>query len=78
MADPFAPLPGARQTDRLGAKSAEWVPLVPVPANAPAPPTTDAEFGNPTATWIYRDQGERLLGAVCRFDGGDRDKQFRR
>jgi putative DNA primase/helicase len=78
MADPFTPLAGGKQiTKPQPAKSAQWVPLVPVPANAPEAPATHLELGKPTAIWAYRDQTGRLLGHICRFDTPDSGKQFR-
>jgi putative DNA primase/helicase len=52
------------------------VPLMPVPADAPLPPTAHPKLGEPSATWCYRDATGQVLGYVLRFDGTD-GKQFR-
>ncbi len=45
----------------------DWVPLLPVPGDAPAPPATHPTLGAPSAAWTYRDAGGHVLGRVCRF-----------
>ena len=50
---------------------------MPVPDNAPAPPTLHPALGRPTATWAYRDGSGRLLGLVLRFDPPGKEKEFR-
>lgn len=53
-----------------------WVPLHPVPADAPDYKTQWGHFarGTPNAHWEYRDQAGVLLGVVCRFDKSDGTK----
>lgn len=51
----------------------DWVPLLPVPADAPEYPKAHVVRGRPAAQWEYRDQAGQLLGVVYRFvtsDGG--------
>lgn len=51
----------------------QWVPVLPVPENAPPPPVAHVKRGKPAMTWTYRDAEGRVLGMVCRFvtsDGG--------
>lgn len=55
------------------AKRSPWVPILPVPADAPAPPVAHTVRGRPEATWEYRNEQGELLGVVYRFltsDGG--------
>lgn len=50
-----------------------WVPVVPVPVDAPPPPQAHEFRGVPALRWLYLDATGRLLGVVCRFvtsDGG--------
>jgi hypothetical protein len=64
-----APVPiPAREKERT-----PWVPIVPAPADAPAPPAAHYVRGAPQKTWTYRDAEGRTLGYVYRFvksDGG--------
>jgi len=46
----------------------EWTPLTPVPADAPLAPAAHPKHGPPSAVWTYRDQAERVLFQVYRFD----------
>jgi putative DNA primase/helicase len=70
--DPFAPIgAGGERT----AKSS-WTIVVPVPADAPAPPREHFKLGKPTTTWIYTDAAGNMLGYVLRFDTVD-GKNFR-
>lgn len=45
----------------------EWVPIVPVPADAPEAPRAHEFRGLPAMRWEYRGEGGELLGYVCRF-----------
>lgn len=73
MTDPFAPLvPGGGQTGRK--KEQNWKAVFPVPANAPARPTTHPQRGMPSACWTYRDPGGQHCAYAVRFDGEDGDK----
>lgn len=50
-----------------------WVPVVPVPDDAPPPPAAHYSRGKPTHQWHYKNAAQQLLGVVCRFttsDGG--------
>ncbi|WP_137719336.1 VapE domain-containing protein [Methylobacillus flagellatus] len=73
-----APAPKPRQI-ALDAKpkkiktASPWVPVLPVPADAPAPHKAHEIRGVPQATWAYRDAAGQLLGYIYRFvtsDGG--------
>lgn len=44
-----------------------WVPLLPVPDDAPVPPVAHTVRGRPAMQWRYCDQQGRLLGMVYRF-----------
>lgn len=45
----------------------EWIPVLPVPDDAPPYPKAHEKRGRPVATWGYRDNDGRFLGIVCRF-----------
>jgi len=50
-----------------------WVPLLPVPEDAPIQPAAHPVRGRPAMSWRYCDQQGRLLGMIYRFvtsDGG--------
>jgi putative DNA primase/helicase len=54
-------------------KAPAWVPVVPVPDDAPEPPAAHEFRGIPDAQWRYTDREGRLLGVVRRYrtsDGG--------
>lgn len=73
VADPVAaalvPAP-AREKERT-----PWVPVVPVPADAPPPPAAQVKRGRPEKVWTYRDAEGRCLGHVYRFrrSGGGKE-----
>src|SRR5258708_12700055 len=71
--DPFRPIGGGTGTPR---KEGEWNPIVPVPADAPPPPTRHPTLGQPTETYTYFAAHGETNGYVLRFDhaGG---KKFR-
>ncbi len=46
----------------------KWHPVMPVPEGAPEPSFAHRELGEPVARWEYRDQENRRLGFVCRFE----------
>jgi putative DNA primase/helicase len=50
--------------------------VMPVPADAPAPPDPHRKLGEPSARWPYRDAFGALLFEVWRFDPADKRKQF--
>jgi putative DNA primase/helicase len=73
--DPFAPIAaGSKKTTT--AKPPKGVVVMPLPADAPAPPAEHPTLGAPTMIWRYVDAAGRLLGYACRFDG-EGGKQFR-
>lgn len=65
---PVAPPPKMR--------SDVWVPIMPVPEEAPDYKTQWGHYarGVPRLHWEYRDRAGRLLGVVCRFDHSDGTK----
>ncbi len=71
--DPFRPIRGSTGATKKGG---EWTPIVPVPSDAPSPPTQHPTLGQPTATFTYRAADGQVNGYVLRFDhaGG---KEFR-
>ena len=54
----------------------EWVPVTPVPDDAPPAPVAHIKRGIPTARWTYRDRDGRALGDVCRFTTSDGGKEI--
>jgi hypothetical protein len=71
MFDPIAGGP-----ERARGNPDDWVPVLPVPAGAPAPPTEQKQRGRPSRIETYRDTAGLLLGHVWRFDRGDGGKDF--
>lgn len=57
-------------------KEPNWVPLSPVPENAPPVPLAHIKRGKPERTWAYRDGDGRLLGYIWRFTKSDGGKDI--
>jgi putative DNA primase/helicase len=74
--DPFAPLAGTGSAKTTVTK-ATWTTVVPVPTNAPPPPSAHPTLGKPSATWTYTDGTGAVLGYVLRFDTTAGEKVFR-
>lgn len=53
-----------------------WVPVLPVPADAPAPPDAHEFRGVLAVRWAYRDADGAVLGYVCRFVTSDGGKEI--
>ena len=71
--DPFAPIAaGGEQTPKRKARAI----VLPVPADAPKPPSEHFKLGKPSARWIYTDAAGKVLGYVLRFDTAE-GKSFR-
>lgn len=53
----------------------DWVPVMPVPADAPEPPAAHVVRGKPELTWCYRDGDGQVLGYIYRFkrSGGGKE-----
>jgi putative DNA primase/helicase len=49
----------------------EWLPVVPVPATAPAPPKAHPTLKKPAKTWEYQDKDSCLVAIICRFETSD-------
>ena len=58
------------------AKKREVSLVMPIPADAPAPPTTHPALGRPNQSWPYKDAAGGVIGYVLRFDAAD-GKEFR-
>ena len=54
----------------------QWVPILPVPADAPALPAAHVKRGRPERTWAYRDPEGRVIGHVYRFRTSDGGKEI--
>lgn len=73
----FTPMGGtAGAHGRSAAKGAEWIPIMPVPADAPAPPAGHPTRGRPARVETYRDAAGAVLGYVFRCDRPDGGKEF--
>lgn len=61
-------------------RRSDWIPVMPVPADAPEPPKAHLKRGRPEAVWRYRTPGrdgvEQLLGLVYRFRSSDGGKEI--
>jgi putative DNA primase/helicase len=60
---PFAPIGGGKPPQQ----PKSWVPIMPVPVGAPAPPTKHPTLGTPAMSWTYR-SSDGVLGYVLRFN----------
>ncbi|MEO1226227.1 MAG: hypothetical protein AAFX92_18555 [Pseudomonadota bacterium] len=87
----YSPMQAAKEiSDRLGNQptdtkqhgvardrvAAGWAPIVPVPKNAPPPPSRHPQLGDPTSIWTYHDHRGEVLCHVARFQTGE-DKVIR-
>jgi len=53
-----------------------WVPIVPVPENAPPVPVAHIKRGKPDRVWVYRDAAGLVLGYIWRFTTSDGGKEI--
>lgn len=53
-----------------------WVPILPVPEDAPEPPLAHPFRGKYQTRWAYRDAEGRLLGFTCRFEKSNGGKEI--
>ena len=77
--DPFARLTDNERNVRKTKgrqKLIEGELVVPIPLDAPAPPTRHPRLGKPTARWTYRHHKGDELGYIERFDRPDGGKDF--
>jgi predicted P-loop ATPase len=58
-------------------KTDDWIPVLPVPDDAPAPPKAESYRGLPESTWTYKDAEDRVLGYVYRFRTSDGGKDIK-
>lgn len=68
-------LPGSVKEDKPARKRSAWVPILPVPADAPPVPVAHPVRGRSVRRWDYFDQEGHLLGAVHRFQTSDGGKE---
>lgn len=66
----------APQGRKTTAPKADWLPVLPVPANAPTPDFHHYRLGDPVTTWTYRDRQGRVLGHIARFNLPDGTKEI--
>ena len=76
MADPFAPLGSAAGASLSRKKTGDWTPIIPVPVDAPPPPSRHPQLGAPTVIYTYRAADVQVNGYVLRF-ATPADKEFR-
>lgn len=72
----FAPIGGGRRGSRSPADDG-WIPIIPVPADAPAPPAGHRDLGRASAIFEYRSRAGELLGQIRRFEDATAGKKFR-
>jgi putative DNA primase/helicase len=73
--DKVVEFPGKSRTP--GDYSKGWTPILPIPADAPAPPTEHPVHGAPVHVAHYRDKDGRLLGLIYRCEpGGSKKKEI--
>lgn len=63
------------QREAHAKKRDEWVPVVPVPADAPAPTFKHRKYDQAAMTWAYHDAAGGLIGYVARFHFAKVDKE---
>lgn len=69
--EPFEPLGGREVAPPAGDSdedSAEPVPIIPVPSNAPPVSFGHPRYDKPSAVWTYRDEAGEILGHVVRWE----------
>lgn len=67
---------GVSTQPKSEAKTANWVPIVPVPEGAPPVPLAHIKRGKPDASWAYRNERGELLGYIWRFATSDGGKEI--
>lgn len=68
--------PAAQPIKKASKARSDWVPVLPVPADAPEPPKAHEFRGLPSVTWTYRAADGAVLGYVCRFEKSDGGKEI--
>lgn len=80
MTEMFSPLGSGKRrplsSSGSGGGGDGWEPILPVPADAPAPPAGHYKHGKPSATYVYRSAAGELLGYVYRIDLKGGGKEF--
>jgi putative DNA primase/helicase len=73
MTDPFRPIGGGSAGPK---RQGEWIPIIPVAADAPPPPKRHPTLGEPSDIYTYHAANGEINGYVLRFEhaGG---KEFR-
>ena len=69
--DPFAPLTPQINPIKEQESNLEPVPITPVPPHASPAQLHHSQFGEPSATWTYKNEAGLVLGYVARFDHPD-------
>lgn len=72
-AGPAQPVQGTEPKRR---PNQQWIPVVPVPADAPAFRLSHHHYGQPVRSWAYRTATGELIGYVCRFEKSDGGKEI--
>lgn len=73
----FDPLPIGGSGAALRKSADEWRIIMPVPRDAPVPPSSHPSLGEPSMRWAYRDGAGRLLFWRFRFDLQNAEKDYR-
>ena len=69
-------LPAPEPKPEKAERRSPWVPLLPVPEDAPPPPNAHEFRGVPSRIWDYRDASGSLLGYVARFEKSTGGKEI--
>lgn len=76
IAQPAAQAPPPASAPASPVKRTDWVPIMPVPADAPEPPRAHVKRRFPDSTWTYRDESGAVLGLIYRFPTSDGGKEI--
>ncbi|KZL21201.1 hypothetical protein PsAD2_00490 [Pseudovibrio axinellae] len=76
MNDPFAAI-NSKQVTKPKREQPPKVIVMPVPSDAPEPPSFHGKLGVPSQCWTYRNAEGKVLGYVCRFDEAGEGKSYR-
>lgn len=73
----FASIALEEQQAVVQKSSKVWMPITPVPSDAPSPKERHSKLGKPSKVWTYRDETGQVLFYVNRFNQGDGRKEIR-
>lgn len=68
--------PPAEKTRKVADDKGEWIPILPVPEDAPEPPRAHEFRGLPIKVWTYRSRSGKVLGYIARFQNSTGGKEI--